>query len=345
MRTLEINRRLARNHEVIALTAPYRDSREREEDGVHWIPAGPASSPRADRLTYFALMPRWLRRLDADLVVDDFGAPFGASLAPRLTRRPVIGSVQWLFAEEMSRKYRLPFRRIEQAGLRHYDQYIAVSDWLGNELRRRAPHARVHVVPNGVDADLFGIAPRPPEHLLFLGRLDERQKGTDLLVEAYAHLVAAEPGAPPLVVAGDGPDREKLLDGAGRRGLTDRIRLAGRVGTAEKADLVSRAHAVLMPSRWETFGMVAAETLALGIPLVAFDVGPLREVTGDGGATLVEPFDCEAFAAAAFEIVRAPGRREQAARSGPAWARQYTWDALAARQEEIYLSTVARGGG
>ena len=275
-------------------------------------------------------------------MIDDFGAPFGASLAPRLTPRPVIGSVQWLFAQEMSDKYRLPFRRLEQAGLRHYREYVAVSAWLGNELRRRAPHAQVHVIPNGVDAQLLTTVPSAPEHFLFLGRLDRKQKGTDLLIDAYARVVAADREAPPLVVAGDGPDRGALIADARRRGVHDRVSLVGRVDLTRKADLIARSFAVLMPSRWETFGMVAAETLAIGVPLVAFDVGPLREVAGDGGALLVSPFDCAAFAVAARTAVHSPRRRDEAARLGPAWARRYSWDLLAAQQEAVYLRAVER---
>ena len=342
VRTREINRRLAERHEITALVSGYAGARPRVEDGVRWVPLGPRGGTKLGRLAYFALLGAAIRQHPHDLLVEDFGAPFSVGMAPLWTPRPVVASVQWLFASEMRQKYHLPFDWVERAGLRYYHDFIAVSDWLAAQIRARRPGATVETVANGVEEQAFAVAPAAPRHLLFVGRLDLEQKGCDLLLDSLA-LARAELGEamPRVLFVGDGPDRPAIERQVARLGLADLVELRGRVSGKEKYELMASAYALLMPSRWETFGMVAAEGMAASAPVIAFDVGPLAEVAGGGGAQLVAPFDLRAFAAAIVESVRQPASAEQrlAARQ---WAGRYNWDLLAAQQEEHYLRALAR---
>ncbi|HEU0243856.1 MAG TPA: glycosyltransferase family 4 protein [Candidatus Limnocylindrales bacterium] len=342
VRTLEVDRRLAERHEVTAVVAAYPGARERVEDGIRWVPIGPRTASGASRLAWFALAGIEARRRRADVVLEDFGAPFSTALSPLFTSRPVVASVQWLFAREMRAKYHLPFDAVEAAGLRAYDDFIAVSDWLADELRRRRPGALVEAIPNGVDARAFDVPVQPAEHLLFLGRLDRDQKGLDLLVDIAA-AAARELGdaMPPVLVAGDGPDGPAAQGAVAARGLGDLVRFVGRVEGDRKADLLARSHAVLMPSRFETFGMVAVEAEAAGVPVITFDVGPLRAVAGEAGI-LVAPFDTASFAREAARVVREPARRDALGSAGRDWARQYDWDTIAERVETHLADAVGR---
>jgi glycosyltransferase involved in cell wall biosynthesis len=105
---------------------------------------------------------------------------------------------------------------------------------------------------------------------------------------------------------------------------------------------MAQAHAVLMPSRFETFGIVAAEALAVGVPLVAFDTGPLREVAGGGGASLVQPFELDRFTTVVLNVISEHDGRDRAREKGRAWTQRYRWDEIAMRQERHYLQTVER---
>lgn len=340
IRTREINRRLAQRHQVTALVAGYPGARPRVEDGVTWLPVGPKTGGKLDRLAYFGLLAPYVLSRPHDLLVEDFGAPFSVGLGPllaRLTGRPLVASVQWLFASEMRTKYHLPFDRVERAGLRFYRRFVAVSGWLAEDLRRRRPDAQTEVVPNGIEPEAFAVPARAPEHLLFVGRLDLHHKGGDLLLESLQRVKAALGAAtPPLLIVGDGPDKEAMRARAEQGGLADTVRFCGRVEGAQKFELMARAHAVLMPSRFETFGMVAVESQAAGAPLVAFDVGPLAEVSAGGGARLVRAFDVDAFAREVVALVQEPQRRADLHVSGRRWARRYNWDALAKQQEAVY---------
>jgi glycosyltransferase involved in cell wall biosynthesis len=91
--------------------------------------------------------------------------------------------------------------------------------------------------------------------------------------------------------------------------------------------------------------MVAIESQAAGAPVVAFDVGPLREVAGGGGARLVSPYDLDAFASETADLVESPDEANRLRQLGRAWARRYEWNQLARRQEAHYARTLERSGG
>jgi glycosyltransferase involved in cell wall biosynthesis len=340
VRTREINRRLADRHEISVITAGYTGAVARVEDGVRWIPLRPRTGSKIDRLAYFAQAGPMLRRYAHDLVIEDFSAPFSTAFSPLFTNAPVIASVQWMFAREMRRKYHLPFDWVERLGLRRYADFIAVSSWLAREIRKRKPDATIESIPNGIDDIAFTMEPSRPAHLLFVGRLDRVQKGTDLLLDMYGLLCQrAEGPPPPLLIVGDGPERTALASQAARLGLTERVEFLGRVEGVEKYRLMAAANAVLMPSRFETFGMVAAEALAVGVPLVAFDVGPLREVVG-GGGYLVPPFDLDGFTSVVLNLLNDRDAQQRARELGRSWAQRYRWDEIAKRQERHYLNAI-----
>lgn len=341
IRTLEINRRLARRHSVTALVAAYPGARTRSEDGVRWVPIGTRTGTRLDQLSYFAALGPAILAHRHDLIVEDFGAPFSVGLAPLFSRRPLVASVQWLFASEMRAKYHLPFDLVEKHGLKLYHRFIAVSAWLGRDLRARRPDSVVNVVPNGVPDEAFQTPACAPEHLIFVGRLDLHHKGGDLLLDSLALLRSQlKDRTPRLLIVGDGPDQAAMEAKSRKLGLDDLVEFCGRVEGQAKFELMARAHAVLMPSRFETFGMVAVEAQAVGVPLVTFDVGPLAEVTGGVATDLIPPFDVTAFAQAVARRVLDPESREALLTSGRVWARQYNWDVLAARQEACYLAAL-----
>lgn len=346
IRTREVNRRLGDRHEITALVAGYPGAKPRFEDGVRWVPIGPRTGTKIDRLAYFTLLGPEVIRRPHDLVVEDFSAPFGPGFSPIYTRKPVIASVQWLFASQMREKYRLPFDWVENRGIRFYDRFIAISGWLARSLETRSPEASIEVIPEGVEGLAYEAEALPRKHLLFVGRLDMDQKGGDLLLDAYSRVASAQNGrVPPLLVVGDGPDRKKMEKMTGSLGISRRVQFRGRIEGPEKYRLMASSYAVLMPSRYETFGMVAAESLATGTPVVSFDIGPLREVVGGeaNGARLVAPYDLDAFAREVAGLIDAPPRLvERYRQSGRRWARRYDWGEISARQEDFYERSLER---
>jgi glycosyltransferase involved in cell wall biosynthesis/O-antigen/teichoic acid export membrane protein len=341
VRTHEINRRLASSFDIVVVCARFRGSRPRVEDGVRYVHVGMAGLPGGDfaeRLAYFALLPWALLRYRSDLVVEDFGAPFSTVAVPWMTTRPVVGVVQWLFAKEKSRQYHVPFAWVERLGVRSHYRMIAVSDDLGLVLGDLNKRAAVSVVANGLDDDAFVGYERPRSGIAYLGRLEVAQKGLDLLLEAFA--AVAEETDQTLLIAGDGPDRQVLGDLARSLGIEHRVRFVGRVAAAERFAWLASAELVAMPSRYETFGMVAAEALAVRTPVVAFDIPCLRALVDDTVGARVAAFDVGEFADALRSLSLDTVRTRHLGAHGPGRIRGLRWDDLAVEQGRIYQQAI-----
>ena len=342
LRTHEVDRRLAERYDVTVLTTSWPGAQDRVEDGVRYVHVGSARGGYlANVLSYFAVLPLAARRHPADLVVEDFAAPFSSTLAPLWAHAPVVSVVQWLQAREKSRQYRLPVFLVESLGVRLQRRYVAVSDDLADELRRRNPRAEVTVVPNGVDRDAFEVEPQAGRDVVFLGRLEVAQKGLDLLLDAVALARDALPGQ--VLLVGDGPDRARLEREVQRRGLGEVVRFLGRLDGADKHAVLARAGLVVMPSRFETFGIVAVEALACSTPVLAFDIPCLRAVVPPDAGRLVPAFDVPALAAALGELLSDPERAADMGRRGRAFARRFDWDDVAAAQAEVYDEVLRTG--
>ena len=338
-RTHEINRRLAaRGHEVTVLTTRFPGHRDRVQNGVRYVHIGyGAGRSRVTRTAGYALAAvRECRRRQADLVVEDFFAPVSSAAVPLWSGRPTVGVVQWLNAREKARQYRLPFHLVERFGVRRHARMVAVSHHVGATLQALNPRATVDVIGNGVSPAAALQARVEGTDVLFVGRLEIAQKGLDLLVRAWA-LAAPRIGGD-LVVAGGGPDEPRLRELVAQAGLADRVRYAGWVDEPAAIALMAQARLVAMPSRFETFGMVAVEALATGTPVVAFDIDALREVLPAACTRTVPAFDVEAYADALVDAYTDTEWITAAAPAARRFAAAYDWDVLAARQEAVYAA-------
>ncbi len=181
------------------------------------------------------------------------------------------------------------------------------------------------------------VLPHPPQELeyrcagyenfvLSVNRLD-RAKRIDLLLEAAALDSSLE-----VVIAGDGPDRERLETLARDRGLDGRARFAGRVGEDELADLYGRCLAVYYAPVDEDFGMVPFEAFLSEKPvLTTTDAGGPLEVVADRRTGLVVPPDAAELARAAGWLREHLDEAASLGRAGKAIAAEVTWDRAIAR--------------
>jgi glycogen(starch) synthase len=342
VRTAEINTRLARDFEIVVACARFPGCEPYIQDGVRYVHLGVGTGRDLSAATYFAAQWGAVRRYAPDLVIEDFGAPISTWGLPRTMSIPVVGVVQWLFAAEKSRQYHLPFDRIERYGLAAHRTLIAVSDDLGTRLRERNPRAEVHVVPNALPPQAFATSPDGPrEGIRYLGRIEDAQKGLSLLLRAYASAVRAPGGiTQDVLVAGEGPDRRALEALAADLGVADRVHFIGPVAPADRFAWLAAAELVAMPSRYETFGMVAAESMAARTPVVAFDIDCLRNLVNDDIGRRVPAFDVEAYAAALRELGADAALRSSLGRRGAADVAHLTWDNAAEHQGRVYRAAL-----
>ncbi|SDI78984.1 Glycosyltransferase involved in cell wall bisynthesis [Frankineae bacterium MT45] len=344
LRNREVNRRLADRHVITVLTTNYVGAVERVEDGVRYVPIGLPLGYFPSLMSYFAVLPFAARKYQADLVVEEFAAPLSSILMPLWTRRPTLALVQWLNAREKSRQYKLPFFIFEWLGLRCYDRFVTVSEDMRTKILDSRPKAHVDVIANGVDRDIFASEYATGADVVFMGRLEIAQKGIDLLLEAYALIADRISGR--LVIAGVGPDQGRLQALAQSLSIADRVDFVGRVDGPAKHRLLGEARVVAMPSRFETFGIVAVEALASGTPVISFDIPCLRAVVPSDCGVLVPAFDVERFATELLSLYGDSDRVTAMGARGRHFARQFDWDAIAIDQERAYLNALSasRGG-
>ncbi|MDO8463546.1 MAG: glycosyltransferase [bacterium] len=232
-------------------------------------------------------------------------------------------------------------RMVKRRLAQRTDRIIAVSDAVRAHSVRvdRIPLERFVIIPNGVDTKRFHpVAERPRDgaRLLSVGRLVP-QKGHDVLLEAFVLLRDASPRMH-LTIVGDGSQRHELEALARTFRITDRVRFLGM-----QRDLpvhYQRADILVLPSRWEGFGIAAIEASACGIPVIASGVGGLREAIVDGETgILVPPEDPKALADAIRDLADDRPRRMFLGHAGRRHVeRTFTIERVVERYEELYAS-------
>jgi glycosyltransferase involved in cell wall biosynthesis len=196
-------------------------------------------------------------------------------------------------------------RRLAQEGYERAARVVAVSDSLAGHLRAIAPRARVTVVGNVVEVDAFADVPAripsgsEPLRLLFVGLLRE-VKGVDILLEALR--LAGGDVPIELRLVGRGPLEGALRAQASSLGIASRCSWVGQAGRAEVREHLAWCDALVLPSRSETFGIVVAEALAAGRPVIATRSGGPEYVLGHGDGLLVPVDDAAALAAAILAL-------------------------------------------
>ncbi len=187
-----------------------------------------------------------------------------------------------------------------------------------------------------------GGHPRAPL-LLFVGRL-EHEKGVQDLIAALPRIRARHPGAR-LLVAGTGTAAAALVGAARAHRVLRAVRFLGHLPDADLAALLAAVDAVVLPSRYEPFGIVALEAAAAGAPLVASTAGGLGDVVVDGVTGVsFPPGDVPALAAAVDVVLADPAAARRRARAARARLREeFDWARIAAGTAEVYARAVPGG--
>ena len=204
---------------------------------------------------------------------------------------------------------------------------------------------RIQMLANGIDTELFHPLPqikKSENEILCIGRANDPTKGVDLLLQAMEKL----PNSIKLCLVDNDdprhPARSQRLDAD----LRARIELTGRVSTERLIELYNRAALVVVPSRFEGFGLPAVEALACGTPVVASAVGALPEViTSCDGGRLVASDDSSALATAISALLSDTAARKKIATQARSKVEKlYSWPGIASRTEAAYRAMLRERG-
>lgn len=227
------------------------------------------------------------------------------------------------------------------------DALVAVSEAEAETIRTRlrADPRRISIVLPGVDGSVFrpsGGATRPRHPYVVAAARVQPLKGLDLAIEALARVDPAI--RPSLVIAGDASSEaggypEELRGLADRLGLGEAVRFVGPQSRADLAFLFRGAVAVLVPSHSETYGLVALEGSASGVPVIAAAAGGLREavVHGETGVVL-ESRDPDVWAAEITRVLTDPAYAGALAAAGREHAERLSWERSAEGLVAVYRS-------
>jgi glycosyltransferase involved in cell wall biosynthesis len=222
--------------------------------------------------------------------------------------------------------------------LRRADRVVVVSPHTAREVEHRlgVPPSQITICPPGApDWPARATLPGPDGCILFLGTLEPR-KNLDVLLDAYARMLANRPSTPPLVLAGAAtPAAAALVARTRLPPLAGHVEVTGYVTDARKAALYARALVFVLPSHTEGFGMTAVEAMKAGVPVVAANRGALPDTVGAAGA-LVDPDDALALADTLTRIVSSADMQRHMAAAGRTQAARFTWTHTAHRTREAW---------
>lgn len=208
---------------------------------------------------------------------------------------------------------------------------------------------KISVIPNGVDVEMLssGDLQKDSEgakRLMYAGRIDDDQKGIDLLIEAFARLAQSTPGL------------ELVLMGPDWNGSTTRLKkLASKIDVGKKVhftDYLKReeylqnlrsADLFVLPSRFEPFGIVLLEAMSAGVPIVASNTGAIPEILGGGRFGLLFQSGnvsslAHAIEAALFDKEGSSTRARDARES----LKRFAWPKIASETLRIYEDVLGR---
>ena len=257
---------------------------------------------------------------------------------------------------------------IERRTMAMADRIVAATDIDRNHMldAYEANPRKIVVVPGGVNLDLFGPGDRlaaraalglgPEPTLLFVGRI-QRLKGIDILIRAAAEL-CDDLGVLRVLIAGgtgDEPGRQRSEEARELqrlRAMVDELNLQSVVqfvGAVDQPDLPTyfrAADVTVMPSTYESFGLVAVESMACGTPVVASRVGGLVTIVRDGENGALVPWRDPRLFADRIRPILTDAQYAATLRKGALeTAEQFSWSAVAERTLAVYDSLLSRGVG
>jgi len=248
-------------------------------------------------------------------------SPRGMLVPELVARKSSVAKKLWIRAVER--------RTFAKAASVHFTAQV---EW--DDARRIGiPLLNPFVVPNGIDLPTADPAPRLPDTLLFLGRINWK-KGLEFLLDAIKDVDGVK-----VVIAGNDDEEltPKLRAQAERNGVADRVDFRGPVSGAAKEELLRTSTALVLPSLSENFGNVVLEAMAVEMPVIVTPEVGLAADVESAGAGIVTSNAPDALAAAIRRLLSDGDARAAMGRRGRELVQsRFTWDRVAAEMEQHY---------
>jgi glycosyltransferase involved in cell wall biosynthesis len=304
---------------------------------VHHRVAGVPSRLRAAQLGQL-FFPVWAK-CDA---VDVFWSPrhqLPLLLSARIPSVVTINDLVWLrYGETM----RFPGRQIETflmpRSMKQAQAVIAISEFTREEIERQYPHLseklRVVTCASHLPAEIETSAEGARAYFLFVGTMEPR-KNLPRLIRAYKRYVENCPAPKELkIVGGQGWGEVGVAQLIQSLSLGRYARVIGKVGERALGQLYADAHALVMPSLYEGFGLPVAESLSQGVPVITSRDSAMEEVAGEA-AILVDPFSEQSIYEGLMEMTVNTELHSALSKRASEEIQRYDWDVSARKMFKI----------
>ncbi|RMH70580.1 MAG: glycosyltransferase family 1 protein [Actinomyces sp.] len=253
--------------------------------------------------------------------------------------------------ERIGKRRWYAFTRMQTRVARRLPRVMTVSASSRDDIHRdhRVPLDRIHVVPVGVDPEVFSPRPaiaRVPGRLITTASADVAMKGLRFLLEAVAKL-RTERHVELTIIGRPKPDSAASRT-LSELGLDEVVTFVSGVPEERIVELYAEAELAVVPSLYEGFSLPAIEAMSCGVPLVATTGGALPEVAGTHGETcfLTRPGDSEALASVLRDALDDPAWRDRVGAAGRRRViEQWSWRHTAERTVEQYRALLAEHPG
>lgn len=331
--TREVGKRLAKKHQVTVYCSKYPQYRDYIEDNVRYIHKGiNSSNAKLTNIFFIASLPFLVRKIKADLIIENFHAPTSVSFSPIFTKIPIIVLPAMFNAYEFTKKYHFPFHWIEKFGMKFYKYMLPYSETDKAKAIKLNPKIIYKIVPQGVSEEFFRIRHKKPKYILFLSRFDIWQKGIDLMLKSYAKI--SDRILYPLVIAGHGPDEKKIKKLIEDLNLEDKVTIVGPAYGKKKNKLIQEALFVVFPSRHDEMSLWTLEALASGLPVIAFNLGESKWIIEEVSLK-AEPFNLDDYAKKILDCTEV-NLNKRMRKNAREFSKKFTWDKVVDQFEEFF---------
>lgn len=332
----EVAQRLSKRYNILVITGNYRNGKNVIVHNVKYQLIGTdLFGPKFGQLIFQLLLPFYVLTSKFDIWFESFTPPYSTGFLQLFTRKPVVGVTHFLNAHDKSIEYNLPFYLIEKIGIKTYKYFISLTSFVKSKIHKINKTATIFTIPNGIEKyPKKYLKKKSKKYGLFIGRLEVHQKGLNLLLEVFNNISSTIDDN--LLIAGHGTSKEikKIENIIHNYHLSKRVKLIGRVRGKVKMNYLAEAKYIILPSRFETFSLVALEAIAVGKPILCFDIPGLKWLDS-GIAIKAHPYNMKELAQNIIKVSQDEKLRNHIKKIAIKKAEEYSWVTVAKQYREV----------
>jgi len=203
---------------------------------------------------------------------------------------------------------------------------------------------RIKIVPPGVGDEFFNMAPEKGDRNLYDGVAVNRfskEKGVYDLIDIWAIVTREKTDAKLRIFGHPTEIMDDWTNSVKSEGLKKNISYLGTVDVEELAKTLAGSKVFLFPSHKEGFGIAVAEAMAVGLPIICYDIKPMNEIFNSKGVFFVKEGDHEAFAKMVLLLLKNPILQAEAGRANAEFAKRFRWSEASERFETILIKALS----